>query len=462
MKRILAMVMIFSLCVSLCACNTGDNDIKEKKVLQSSKSQKAKKQENEALKILNDSDSSASCHTDDGYYYLTEEAVELKDGKYGTHLMYMDFAARQEIFLCSNTGCRHNTADCSAVFLTDEFPMMSSSVFTYREKLYVLSKEIDDEGAVGQNLSSGFEKEIIETESLPAALYEMNPDGTNRHKVLTFDAGLTVEDIVLGNDEGLYFLTKKLSNIMGKANSSLTTSSDKKLVFWDMNKKSVEEICSLSFDDGIMWKIIGCFNNTLVLNGIDYGKKLTFDDYTKSDKDWDTMYKKSKDVIAVLNLETKDLDEKYRMDNSIEHSVADMGNMLYVSYANASAIKSINLDNNKEKQLCSLSQNSIMDTFDNVLCCRAWDMASDYTYYFVNTETGKIKNSPLVNKSLGWSLEFKAEIGSRVLAVYDYEADSLGDGAYDITQYKYALIKKSDLYAGKAAYHPIKMIGKGC
>ncbi len=89
-------------------------------------------------------------------------------------------------------------------------------------------------------------------------------------------------------------------------------------------------------------------------------------------------------------------------------------------------------------------------------------MTSDYTYYFVNTETGEIKNSSLVNKSLGWSLEFKAEVGSQILVVYDYENTSLGDGAYDITQYKFALIEKSDLYAGNANYKPIKMIGKGC
>ena len=102
-----------------------------------------------------------------------------------------------------------------------------------------------------------------------------------------------------------------------------------------------------------------------------------------------------------------------------------------------------------------------MHTFDDVLCCRSWDLADDFTYYFVNVETGEIYNPSLVNQTLGWSLEFQAEIGSKVLLIYDYEATALGDGAYEITQYKYALIEKEDLYAGNAKYLPMKMIGKG-
>ena len=59
------------------------------------------------------------------------------------------------------------------------------------------------------------------------------------------------------------------------------------------------------------------------------------------------------------------------------------------------------------------------------------------------------------------SLEFKAEVGSQILVIYDYEYTSLGDDSYDITQYKYALIDKDDLYAGNAKYEPIQMVGKG-
>lgn len=68
---------------------------------------------------------------------------------------------------------------------------------------------------------------MAETEASQAALYEMDTDGTNRHKVYSFDVGLTVEDTVLGNSEGLYFVTKKLSESTAEDSRSVTTSSGK-------------------------------------------------------------------------------------------------------------------------------------------------------------------------------------------------------------------------------------------
>lgn len=461
MKKLLAMILAVVLGCLLCACNVSTSRRNNAADGDSGNSEMKERRQMEGMEILCDSESLTDCYTNDGYYYLAEDAVELKDGEYGTQLMYMDFAAQQEIVLCSNTGCKHNTTDCPAVFLLDEFPFMSCGMFVYKEKLYILSKDYDNDGAVSHNYSMDGEGVAASTEASQAVLYEMNLDGTNRHKVYTFDADLMVEDTVLGDDDGFYFVTKKLSNTMGEDYDSVTTSTDKALMFLNMETQDVNEICSFNFDDGIAWKISGCFGNTLVLEGTDYGKELTVDDYTLDDDAWKELYKNSSDVTAVFDLKTNTLTEKYRIDNTKEHSVAVMERMLYVSYADTNEVKAVDLENGEEKTLCSLSQNLIMDTFENMLCCRDWDMTSDYTYYFINTETGEIQNSALVNESVGWSLEFKAEVGSRVLAVYDYEAEALEDGAYDITQYKYALIEKEDLYAGNASYHPIQMIARG-
>lgn len=166
--------------------------------------------------------------------------------------------------------------------------------------------------------------------------------------------------------------------------------------------------------------------------------------------------------MATLDLNTKTLDEKYRMDNATLHSIAVMDGTLYVSNSETGEIKTINLTTKEEKVLCTLAQNYIMNTFDHVLCCDTWNDENDRTYYFVNTDTGEVQHSSLVNQALGWNLEFKAEVGSQILVIYDYEYTPLGDNSYDITQYKYALIDKSDLYAGNAKYEPILMVGKGC
>lgn len=55
------------------------------------------------------------CSTEDGFYYLTEEDSELADGSYAPHLMYMDYATCQEVYLCSDSSCQHNTEDCTSV-----------------------------------------------------------------------------------------------------------------------------------------------------------------------------------------------------------------------------------------------------------------------------------------------------------------------------------------------------------
>ena len=470
MRKIAEMVVVVTLCGSLCACSTGmdynsatekNNVLRNVKNAEADNSGKSVNQQTAGLKILNDTETLASCYTDDGYYYLTEDVEELENGEYGAHLMYMDFATKQEIYLCSNTGCKHNTPDCPAVFVMDEFPIFTSGIFACGNKLYVLSKEMDNEGAVTQDLYY-MDGQMDEAEASQAALYEMDTDGTNRHKVYSFDAGLTVEDTVLGNSEGLYFVTKKLSESTAEDSRSVTTSSDKTLLFWDADTQSAQEICKLDFDDGITRKIIGCFDNELVLSGVDYGKELTTDDYTMSDDDWNDMYKNSNEVISTLDLNTGELSEKYRIDNQKLHSMTVMDNTLYVSYEATGEIKAVNLENGEEKLLCSLTQNYIMNKWDDILCCQTWDTSDDHTFYFVNTKTGEIQNSSLVNKALGWNLEFKAETGSKILVIYDYEYTPLGDDSYDITQYRHALIEKSDLYAGNENYEPIKMIGKGC
>lgn len=470
MRKIADMVLIFILCCSFCACSTGtnynsatekDNVLHKVKNEEPDNSGKSVNQQMAGLKILNDTETLASCYTDAGYYYLTEDVAELENGEYGAHLMCMDFATKQEIYLCSNTGCKHNTPDCPAVFVMDEFPICTSGIFAYGDKLYVLSKEMDNEGAVTQDFYDP-DGQLAEAEASQAVLYEMDTDGTNRHKVYSFDAGLTVEDTVLGNSEGLYFVTKKLSESTAEDSKSVTTSSGKTLLFWDADTKSAKEICKLDFDDGITRKIIGCLDNALVLSGVDYGKELTTDDYTMSDDDWNDMYKNSTEVISTLDLNTQKLSEKYCIDNQTLHSMAVVDNTLYVSYKDTGEIKAVNLENGEEKLLCSFTQNYIMNKLDDILCCQTWDASDDHTFYFVNTKTGEIQNSPLVNKALGWNLDFKAETGSKILVIYDYEYTPLGDDSYDITKYKYALIEKSDLYAGNGNYEPVKMIGKGC
>ena len=246
MKKILVFFMLAALiCSSLCACGSNTQSTDDKSDSKQT-SEVPKNPQNNAssggggLRLLSNryGDGSA-CNTENGYYYLTTETAKLRDGSYGTHLMYMDFASGREIYLCSTAGCKHDSLDCPAVFSYDDFPLYSSLLFVFGDHLYILSREYDNDGSVSQGVL-GLGDGGSSVESQPAVLYYANLDGTERKKIFTFDAALTLEAEIMGNDTGIYVITKKLSSDKD-GNQTYTTSSERKLMFLDLDSLSLSD-----------------------------------------------------------------------------------------------------------------------------------------------------------------------------------------------------------------------------
>lgn len=412
------------------------------------------------LQFLSNRFGKSACNTESGYYYLTEEAKELKDGSYGTHLRYMDFASRREIYLCSTAGCRHDTLDCPAVFANDDFPTTSTLIFVLGDQLYILGRESDDDGSVSTDYTVT-EKGAVPTEKKPAALYRANLDGTGREKIYTFDAAVMLEDQIIGNEKGIYVVTKKLSSEKD-GNQTFTTSSERKLEFLDFHSLSLREVCSMEFNDHISWKIIGCSQNEFLLTGTDFGRELSREE-EQDDDAYRKLYNNSFQIFAALRPEENsakggNLKELVRQSNEYFHSVQIVGDSLYVSSSENQNIDKVNIETGERKKLCKLPQNQMMDVLGDTLCCQTWDLAGDHKWYFVNTKTGAVTHTSLVIPCNGWSLEFRGETSKDVLFVYDYDATGYPDGSYEIHQYKHALISKDDLFAGKENYRKIKMI----
>lgn len=412
------------------------------------------------LQFICNSEGDSSCNTENGYYYFTQDLIKLQDGNYGNHLMYMDFATCREIYLCSTAGCKHDSLDCPAVFLNDDFPSFTTKLFVCDNYLYILSRE---SSSGGMSSSDGTSQSMMESggwnvmpQQKPAVLYRANLDGTERTKVYVFDEGLALEEFVLKDENGIYVITKKLS-VDKVDNITYTTASEQKIVFLDLKSFNAQEVCPMSFDDNISWNVIGCYQDCLILNGIDYGRELSLEEIWDDDS-WRLLYEKSFDVYAVLDLKSGDLNEFYRESNKNEHAVYVAGDTMYISFSENSIIEGINIESGERKTICMLEQNLIMDVIDDMLCCRDWNLSSDHTYYFVNMKTGEIMHSMLVNQYNGWALEFRAKTSSDMLVVYDYDATKNSDNSYEIHQYKYALIAKEDLFMGKQNYRKINMI----
>lgn len=414
--------------------------------------------EGEGLQFLSNRYGECACNTESGYYYLTFETTKLRDGNYGTHLMYMDFASGREIYLCSTAGCKHDSLDCPAVFAYDDFPVSSTLLFVHGDNLYILSREYDNDGSVSQGVMN-FGDDGNSVESRPAVLYRANLDGTKREKIYTFDSALTLEDKVVGSDKGIYVITKKLSADKD-GNQTYTTSSERKLMFLDFSSLSLSEICSMDFGDHISWQIIGCCQNDFLLCGTDFGREISRDE-TWNDDVYKELYKNSFEVYAVLSRDGGKMKELTRQSNKCDKSAKLLGDSLYLSSEENQNIEELNIKTGEKKTLCTLPQNLIMDTLGDMLCCRDWSLAGNPTWYFVNIKTGAITKTLLVNLCNGWSLDFRGETEEEVLFVYDYDATDNHDGSYEIHQYKHALISKKELFAGKENYRKIEMIGPG-
>ena len=424
--------------------------------------QNGKSAESGQLRVLSMGDN-PYCSNENGFYYLTQDTAELKDGSYGYLLMYMDFATRQEVYLCNNTGCNHDTPDCTSVFSYDEAGD-DSIPFLYGTSLYLLSKPYDNDGTVSVDMLGGTGEgdEASSGNSKPAVLYRMNPDGTGRTRVYEFGADTTVEEAVLGDDTGLYFITKELASEQS-GNSTYVKSSKRKLVRVDTESWKESVVCNFDFtqdekeDD---WRLLGVYDSCLVLMNTRYDSEATWEELQDDDV-WRERYDNSMNQFGRYDLEDGSFEVVYTASNKNLNAYKQRGSVLYVSEDGTGKIRRIDLKTGEESEFAELDCNYICGGYEDVLCSKAWNDADDSTLYFIDYDSGEICHSSLVNKSTGWPLEIKAETKDYFLVVYDYDATDNGDGSYEILQNKYALIAKEDLYQGRENYLPVQMVGKG-
>lgn len=415
------------------------------------------------LKFLGIEDGNTSCSTEEGYYYINTEQIKLQDGSYGYRLMYIDYASCREIFLCSDSGCTHDTQDCTAVLPHSEFPAHTSKLFLHQGALYILSRQYDSAGNYSTSFSASGENVLGPTSQMnlmPAALYRMNPDGTGRQKVFSFDPDCTLEGVLAIDQQGLYIISKKLSS-QKAGTGEYISSENRALLFLDLSSYSLSQVSAMEFGDDIDWELTGCVNGSFLIQGIDYGRKLTLEEYFEDDEVYQELYKNSYTIYALLDTASGSPREFYRTKNEEIHSTALLGNTLYVSFENSGNILGIDTATGKESLLVTHPQNYISGTIGNMLCCQNLDSFADPSYYFIDTDTGEIRQSRLVNKTVGGSITLIAETESDVHVIYDYDAVKSGDSSYHLNGYLHGLISKEDLFSGKENYRKIEMAGRG-
>lgn len=408
---------------------------------------------------------------DNGYYYIEHESEnsKIKDGTWAKHIMYMDFATKQEVYLCNNTGCKHDNENCTSV-LPFDCTGNSSELFLYNNYLYLLDKDYDNEGSISTNLMLSEENSVGDNiEGKQAVLYRINLDGTGKTKVYAFDENLTVENIVMADGEGLYFVTKKMETNQLE-NNTFYHSSEKKLIRLDTTTWQKDEVLNLQLDEKKgNWNVYGCFESYLVLERILYEHEQTDEERMKemNDENYERQnLLNAKHQFAIVNIHDGVLKEVYTTSKAVLSSFDVQNGILYVGLDGDECIKKIDLKSGKESVFAKLKANNIRYVFDDVICCETWDKDEnnmDNTFYFLNCKDKSVTHSSLTNKSLGWELEIIGETKDAFLVIYDYEATASGEGngSYEITRNQYGLIAKEDLYNGIDNFQPIQMACSG-
>lgn len=414
---------------------------------------------NSDIRLLLDGSTSFPNHfsTDGGFYYFSElESIGAE--LYGMHLMYIDYASKKEVFLCSDTACQHNTETCSSVFTMKEFGT-DSLLFVHGGWLYVLNRESDQDGSTAIDMTG--EGAGQSPESKPVVLYRMGLDGSSRQSVFTFPANTTVEKIVFSDGADLWFVTKTLE-FERDGSATYTSSTNRMLAKLSLSQSKFVSEIPLEFGDNTHHKVIGGSGTQFVLLGVAYPQGMSEKDTMKlSDAEWKEIYKNSSTICSTLDATSKQIKEIYQRPNRMLslNCVVKEG-YLYASDEENGDILKIDLNSGEKSTLATLPQNYIYYALDDALCCWATGASLDNSLYFVDLKTGAVKQGTLTNKRLGWKLDILADAGDQVLVIYDYEATSHGDGSYEITNYQYGLIDKSDLYNSVDQFEPIAMAGR--
>lgn len=470
---------IVSICLVFTGCSTGQP--KEEKQINVKETGRQKKNNTKADNTLKEKENTKNNNlqllckesmrfmSEAGYYYITEDSKELKGELWGRHIMYMDFATKQEVYLCAEPGCKHNDKKCTAVLPEGEFGERCL-IFTWNNTLYIVSKSYEMENTVttdylwdenGEN--SGVKGVDISTE-VPSVLYSMGLDGTNRTKEYVFEQGVKLDDVVLCDENNIYFATKKINTYSNKENT-FYTASNQELVKYQTKDSKLEKVCSLEFEDDIRWYIEGCHDSNVILRGRKYNKNLSREEEIKLDKEESWKYlNDSKIVYAGLDLAQGSIKEIYSLKNdpNSDNSTIILDDYLYVSKEKTGEIEKVNIETGNIQKLAKLKQGYISGTLSDKLYCTSWNGKEDHTIYFVDVNSGKTEHCTLVNHCNGWDLEIIGETGNQVLAIYDYDAEKgEEEGGYDIKRKQYGLIDKKDLYQSKDRFEKIKMKGAG-
>lgn len=403
------------------------------------------------------------CSTADGYYSIQEY---LSSSDEYQRITYIDYASGQEVILCSDSSCSHNSERCSS-FVTGV--PIETELFFWDDHLYYFEASYDQEGS----LSAGgfwtnpdgeydYANAIMTT---PAKLYRMNPDGTNRELVYSFPDNLTVELAVIGDKNGLWFIQKEVVlERDDKTGASHGGSKNKALIKLDLSEKKIVEQIPVPSNDNISKDFVGICGNKFIFEGIAYpdGKSImeyidilaprpTMAEEIAHMAEHDAFMAKCDIVFFALDVSDKTIKEIYRTGfDRFKMGYIKVGDRILFPTADDSAF-SLDLNSGAIKDFNSLSG------------YRLEGFVGEHPLYMTTGEPYKrVLIDPETGETTPWILRYKNDVvticGDFALVVSEEIGTPTPTGGVMNPYDQYALVSLDDLYNGRKNFRKIDML----
>ena len=408
------------------------------------------------------------CYTENGYYYFGE----YKSDDY-PHLFYLDYATLQEVIVCSDSSCKHDTVNCASVFL-DEY-VFEYHLFVFQDHLYCLTTDIDQDGSLqsGGGFISDKLKEINdERESKRrASLYRMNLDGTERQRLWQSDAGYIAESEVFGDGTGFWFVTKQPSaEVHEETGAVYNHSKDRAFIRYDINERKITDKIPLEDCNNIALRVDNCTGDKFFLLGKAYPNGTSIMDNMdilapgteigSINPDYWDFNDKCECVYFTLDVKTKELREITRYKIADVNFGADCRNGLLYFEKPDNSMFTLNIESGETAELNIPEGYRFMGFFaDKLVLSHYPGDRNDRARYFADPDGSNITRSGLLTNE-GVDIDLITVVGDDALVIngeFGIPSET-SPGAYSCRTPLYALISLDDLYNGRANYKPFDMV----
>ncbi|MDE7362825.1 MAG: hypothetical protein K2N38_12930 [Oscillospiraceae bacterium] len=415
----------------------------------------------------------AGCGTDTGYYSIQSNIAG--GGFNGTPydcITYIDYATKQEVILCSDSSCKHDSERCTGIVPGGW--RLSDELFFYKEHLYCLIADLDNEGAFSYSYSAeGYSDSYSaggyynDEYAIVPKLYRMDPDGTNRVLVYTFGEKEKVEHFAVGDGDCIWFITKEPTIERDeKTGATHSGSKNRALVRLDLNERDIVEQIPISYGDNIKKDFIGVCGSKIIFGGIAYPDGKSAMDYIDiiapspivgDMSGWDeykAFMSTCEYAFFTLDVTDKTIREIYRTgfdDVSLDYS--QVGERLYIPTGEdyTSAFK-LDLNTGGTGEYF-VPEGYALDGFvgEHPLYITA---SGEYERCLYDPDTGEMKH---------WIFDtgttnIIAMNSDSALVWYKTVGEEKPDGGFRNPYYLYAMITLDDLYNGRENFEPIDML----